>query len=163
MGLRDSLELIRGLGLPMTEIRASGGGGRSLLWRQILSDLFQSDVATVSTTEGAAFGAALLAEVGCGVFAGVEKAWDTTIAVAERTTPDAQHVETYEHIYDIYREPVSSGAPGDACPRGVGMSQLGAKRCTLEATPTGPPADSSPRHTSRFGRTHRVAASDYAQ
>ncbi len=104
MGLRDSLELIRGIGLPVTEIRASGGGARSLLWRQILADLFQTDVATVSTTEGAAFGAALLAGAGGGVFVSVEKACDATIAVTDRATPDAERVQTYERIYEVYRE-----------------------------------------------------------
>ncbi len=104
MGLRDSLELIRGIGLPVTEIRASGGGTRSLLWRQILADLFQADVATVSTTEGAAFGAALLAGVGCGVFGGIERACDATIAVTDRATPDPQRVQIYERIYEVYRD-----------------------------------------------------------
>jgi xylulokinase len=104
MGLRDSLELIRGIGLPVTEIRASGGGARSPLWRQILSDLFQADIVTVSTTEGAAFGAALLAGAGCGVFAGIERACDATIVVTDRATPDAQRVQTYERIYEVYRD-----------------------------------------------------------
>jgi xylulokinase len=104
MGLRDSLELIRGIGLPVAEIRASGGGARSLLWRQILADLFRADVATVSTTEGAAFGAALLAGVGCDVFAGVERACDATIAVTDRATPEPKRMQIYERVYEVYRD-----------------------------------------------------------
>jgi xylulokinase len=104
MGLRDSLELIRAIGLPVAEIRASGGGARSLLWRQILADLFRADVATVSTTEGAAFGAALLAGVGCDVFAGVERACDATIAVTDRATPEPKRMQIYERVYEVYRD-----------------------------------------------------------
>src|SRR5438093_616054 len=79
LGLRDSLELIRGMGLPVTEIRVSGGGARSPLWRQILADVFRTDVATVTTTEGAAYGAALLAGGGRGVFPSVEAACEPAV------------------------------------------------------------------------------------
>ena len=68
-GLRDSLELIRGLGVPITQVRASGGGARSALWRQIQADVFGSELVLVNVTEGAAFGAAILAGVGGGIYA----------------------------------------------------------------------------------------------
>lgn len=61
-GLRDSLELMRGLGLQPTQVRASGGGLKSALWRQMLADTFGAEIATVTSTEGAA----LLAGVGAG-------------------------------------------------------------------------------------------------
>src|SRR5207249_8520884 len=84
LGLRDSLELIRGMGLPVTEIRVSGGGARSPLWRHILADVFRADVATVTTTEGAAYGAARLAGGGGGSFLSVVVAGETTVAVVDR-------------------------------------------------------------------------------
>ena len=65
-GLRDSLELIKGLGVPITQVRASGGGARSAVWRQIQADVFGAELVLVNVTEGAAFGAALLAGVGAG-------------------------------------------------------------------------------------------------
>ena len=67
-GLRDSLELMKALGLPTTQVRVSGGGARSALWRQILADVFNTEIVTVNVTEGAAFGAALLAGVGAGIY-----------------------------------------------------------------------------------------------
>ncbi len=103
MGLRDSLELIRGTGLSVTEIRVSGGGARSSLWRQILADLFRTEVVTVTVTEGAAYGAALLAGVGGGVFGSAEQACDAAIAIRDRVVPDPASVERYEQAYRVYR------------------------------------------------------------
>jgi len=60
-GLRDSLELMYALGLSVEQVRASGGGARSPLWRQMLADVFDTEIVTVNVTEGAAYGAALLA------------------------------------------------------------------------------------------------------
>lgn len=102
LGLRDSLELARGMGLPVAQVRASGGGARSLLWRQILADVFNAEVVTVTATEGAAYGAALLAGVGAGVFPSVEAATDSTIAVVDQTAPDAQRAGLYEEAYRVY-------------------------------------------------------------
>jgi xylulokinase len=101
-GLRDSLELMRGLGLEIAQVRASGGGARSPLWRRILADVFGAEIALVNSTEGAAFGAALLAGVGAGTFASVEDACARTIRVVDRveTGPDAA---AYEEYYPIYR------------------------------------------------------------
>src|SRR3954451_5206979 len=66
-GLRDGLDLMTAAGMPPpAQIRASGGGTASELWRQILADVLAAELATVETTEGAAYGAALLAGVGAG-------------------------------------------------------------------------------------------------
>ncbi len=101
-GLRDSLELMKELGLPVTQIRASGGGARSPLWRQILADVFNTEIATVNITEGAAFGAALLAGVGAGVYASVADACAQTIRVTGSTAPGSA-AETYDAYYPRYR------------------------------------------------------------
>ena len=59
-GLKDSFELMKSAGLAKIEqVRVSGGGARSPLWRQILADVFDAELVTVNTTEGAAYGAAL--------------------------------------------------------------------------------------------------------
>ena len=77
-GLRDGLDLMVEAGMPAPgAIRASGGGTASPLWRQILAHVLDSEIATVETTEGAAYGAALLAAVGAGWFGSVAKATDT--------------------------------------------------------------------------------------
>lgn len=101
--LRDCLELIQALGLRIDEIRISGGGARSLLWRQILADVFGNELTVLSSTEGAPFGAALLAGVGTGVYQTVAEACKDTVKVAARIEPDASRARTYESLYDIYR------------------------------------------------------------
>jgi xylulokinase len=102
-GLRDSMELMRELGLEIHQVRASGGGARSPLWRQILSDVLATELATVNTTEGAAFGAALLAGVGAGVFPSVAEAGRATIDVTDTTKPDPAAAATYDRFYPLYR------------------------------------------------------------
>ncbi|HBO44734.1 MAG TPA: xylulokinase, partial [Planctomycetaceae bacterium] len=79
--LADSLAIFDELGVPIRQIRASGGGGRSTLWRQIQADVFGREVVTINTDEGAAFGVALLAAVGAGEFKSVEEACRATIRV----------------------------------------------------------------------------------
>ncbi len=66
--LRDSLAIIEELGVPVKQIRASGGGSRSPFWRQIQADVFGQKVVTLNAEEGPAYGVALLAAVGAGRF-----------------------------------------------------------------------------------------------
>jgi xylulokinase len=101
-GLRDSLELVRALGVKIVQVRASGGGAQSELWRQILADVFDSEIALVNVTEGAAFGAALLAGVGAGVYASVEEACDQTIRVTA-SVAQGKDVSIYDDYYKVYR------------------------------------------------------------
>src|SRR5512137_2392529 len=102
-GLRDSLELIKSLGVPITQVRASGGGARSPLWRQIQADVFGAELVLVNVTEGAAYGAALLAGVGAGAFRSVEEAVNATVKVTDRTAPIAANAQAYEKLYPAYR------------------------------------------------------------
>ena len=83
--MRDSLEIIRGLDIPVRQIRASGGGSRSPLWRQIQADVFGQKVVTINSEEGPAYGVALLAAVGAGAFKNIEEACRATIRVVNET------------------------------------------------------------------------------
>ncbi|MGH7908301.1 MAG: FGGY-family carbohydrate kinase, partial [Thermodesulfobacteriota bacterium] len=103
LGLRDGLEIMRGMGIPVTQVRISGGGGRSPLWRQIVADVFGADVVTVTATEGAAYGAALLAGVDAGLFPSVEAACAATIRIAARTPVDPERAAFYDRLYRTYR------------------------------------------------------------
>ncbi len=103
MGLRDALEIMRTLNIPVTQVRISGGGARSPLWRQIVADLFAAEVVTVTPTEGAAYGAALLAGVGAGVFPTVAAACATAVRATGSTRPDLDQIHRYDHLYRTYR------------------------------------------------------------
>jgi xylulokinase len=102
-GLRDSLEMLRDMGLEIQQVRASGGGARSELWRQIQADVFNTELVTINVTEGAAYGAALLAGVGAGVYSHVEEACDRAIQVVTSVQPAAERVAVYEAYYPVYR------------------------------------------------------------
>jgi xylulokinase len=103
-GMRDSLELMRSAGLPpSTEIRATGGGIRSGLWRQILADVLGSAIVTTTNAEGAAQGAATLAAVGAGWFDTVQDACRALVAIGDPTLP-SEAAGAYTHAYARYRE-----------------------------------------------------------
>jgi xylulokinase len=103
-GLRDGFELMKAAGLAdVTQIRASGGGTRSPLWRQILADVLGAEIATVNTTEGAAYGAAVLAAVGDGVFDSVEEACNQLVQVTGCTEP-SESMGRYDAFYSVYRD-----------------------------------------------------------
>jgi len=99
--LRDSVELFRELGIPLKQGRAGGGGARSPFWRQMVADVFNMELVTVNVTDSAAFGAALLAGVGTGIYSTVPEACRTTIRVVERTEP--LEAAKYEPYYAVYR------------------------------------------------------------
>lgn len=102
-GIKDSLTLIQSAGLgAINQIRISGGGAKSPVWRQIMADVLGVEMVTVNTTEGAAYGAALLAAVGVGGFESVPAACEAAIQVIGCTTPTAAAV-LYQQIYPCYR------------------------------------------------------------
>jgi len=102
-GLRDSFELMKSAGLEnISQVRVTGGGARSPLWRQILADVFGAEIVTVNTEEGAAYGAALLAATGSGAFGSVQEACDETIEITGATQP-GEHQQVYENLYLTYR------------------------------------------------------------
>lgn len=103
-GLKDSFTLIKEAGLGTFEqVRVSGGGAKSALWRQILADVLDIELVTVNTTEGAAYGAALLAGVGFGVWPDIATACQETVKVIGQTPPNSKNQEVYKKMYDLYR------------------------------------------------------------
>ncbi len=102
-GLRDSLELMKAAGLAdVSQIRVTGGGAKSELWRQILADVLGVEIVTVNSREGAAYGAGLIAATGAGAFSDLEKACKSVVHITGQTAPsDAQDV--YNDLYPVYR------------------------------------------------------------
>jgi xylulokinase len=103
-GMRDSLELMRAAGIqPPDQIRATGGGSRSALWRRILADVLGASIVTTPTAEGAAQGAATLAAVGAGWFDTIQDACRALVRIGE-TTPPSETGGAYTNAYARYRE-----------------------------------------------------------
>ncbi|MBM3263505.1 MAG: xylulokinase [candidate division Zixibacteria bacterium] len=110
--MRDSIEIMRELGLSVAEVRTTGGGARSALWRQIQADVYGAEVATINAEEGPAFGAALLAGVGVGLYPSVETAADDIVRVVSRTEPDPEAMKRYEDFYHVFRSLYPALKPG---------------------------------------------------
>jgi xylulokinase len=101
--MRDSLTIIRDLGVPVRQIRASGGGSKSPLWRQIQADVFGQKVVTLNAEEGPAYGVALLAAVGAGAFKNIEEACDATIRVVKETPVNRRAVVYHDRGFPLYQ------------------------------------------------------------
>jgi len=101
--LKDCFSIIQEQGLHLEQLRATGGGAKSRLWRQIIADVLGVELVTTSAAEGPAFGAALLAGVASGIYASISQACETTIHVVERTEPRPKVKHAYTQAYETYR------------------------------------------------------------
>lgn len=102
--MRDSLSIIKEMGVPVKQIRASGGGSKSPLWRQIQADVFGQKVVTINAEQGPAYGVALLAAVGAGAFKNIEEACAATIKVVSETLTEKKSVKTYDHGFPVFQQ-----------------------------------------------------------
>ncbi len=101
--LKDCFAIIAEQGLSIKQVRATGGGAKSSVWRQIIADVLGVELVTTSAQEGPAFGAALLAGVASGVYPSIQRACALTVRAVEHTTPDPERVAIYTHAYETYR------------------------------------------------------------
>ena len=110
--LRDSLEIMRDLDVPIEDVRATGGGARSALWRQLQADIYATPIRRTVADEGPAYGAALLAGVASGTYADVNEATSVVKLREEITEPEPERSKIYEEYYEIYRSlyPATSSA-----------------------------------------------------
>ena len=103
--MKDCFALLQGAGLgAVKEVRIAGGGAKGALWRKIVASALGLPMVTVTSTEGAAYGAALLGAVGAGAWPNVEAACDATIQVTGRDEPVSEWTQAYEALYPRYRE-----------------------------------------------------------
>ncbi|MEO1995773.1 MAG: xylulokinase [Planctomycetaceae bacterium] len=100
--MRDCLEIIREMNIPVREIRLSGGGARSEFWRQMQADIYGRKVVTINAEEGPAYGVALLAAAGTGAYKNVVEACSATIQITSSTPPDAKARKVYNRCYPQY-------------------------------------------------------------
>lgn len=101
-GLRDSLELMKESGIPIHELRVNGGGARSPFWRQLIADIFGIPVVTVNSTNGPAYGAAVMAASGV-LQRNITELCDEWIQVTDRVEPNLKIHAEYEAYYQIFR------------------------------------------------------------
>ena len=102
--MRDSLEIMRAIHIPIREIRLCGGGAKSPVWRQIQADIYGQPVHTLNIDQGPAFGVALLAAVAGGAFGSIQEACDSAITITGRTDPIPAHVAVYDEFYPAFRD-----------------------------------------------------------
>ena len=103
MNLKGCMELGQESGVTATRLSLSGGGARSAAWQQIVADIFGINVVRNSVDEGPAYGAAILAAVGIGLFNSVEEACTSFIRAADSRAPEPARSQVYGHLYDLYR------------------------------------------------------------
>lgn len=102
--LRDSFEITKSLGVTIERIRINGGGAKSPLWCKIIADVLNVKVDKINSAEGPAFGAAILAAVGCGQYSSVEEATAKLIKVVETTDQNDEEVALYNKKYDVFKQ-----------------------------------------------------------
>jgi xylulokinase len=101
--LRDSFTLFEEMGVPVRNIRLGGGGARSPLWRQIQADVYGHEVEILEAEEGAAYGAAILAGVGAGLWSSVDTACNEIVKVAQCVAAQPTVIERLNSSYSAYR------------------------------------------------------------
>jgi xylulokinase len=101
-GMRDALEIMRQMGISISQVRASGGGARSDFWRHLQADIYNSPIVLTNAVEGPAYGVALLAGVGAGVWSSVEEACSACIFQTSKTSPARKAATVYERFYRVY-------------------------------------------------------------
>ena len=112
--LRDSLEVAKSLGISLSSTRICGGGAKSPLWKRMVANILNLQVETVRVEEGPAYGAAILAAVGCGEYATVEEAAAQLVQPGEVISPEPELVAAYENRYQLFRQLYPSLAPAFA-------------------------------------------------
>jgi xylulokinase len=100
--LKDSFELIQNLGVNIKRVRLTGGGAKSNVWAQLISDIFNVEVVKIQTEEGPALGAAILAMVGCNAYDTVRNACEKIVTLGNTFTPDQEKVQLYQKKYQEF-------------------------------------------------------------
>ena len=103
-GMRDALEIMQGMSIPVTQVRASGGGSRSEFWRSLQADIYRQTIVTTNADEGPAYGVAILAGVGAGIWSSIEQAAIGCIKCVKKINPNRKMAELYDRRYAIYHK-----------------------------------------------------------
>jgi len=99
----DCLNLMGQRGISSDKVVLFGGGARSILWRQIIADIFDTRIVTLNVEEGPSYGAAILAGVGAGIYKDVKEATESIIKEVSQTSPNPENVKRYVRYYLVYK------------------------------------------------------------
>lgn len=102
--IRDSFEVAKSLGIKINRTRICGGGAKSQLWKKIVANVLNIKVDSIESEEGAGYGGAMLAAVGCGEFKNVEEAAEKLVKVVDTVEPAEKLAKKYEEKYQIFKE-----------------------------------------------------------
>ena len=103
-GLKDSLDILDGMGVRPDSMLLTGGGAKSSFWRQVLADVFDCPVQTIKSSEGPALGVAILAGVGAGIYESVESACEKLVKPADVFEPNRQNAAVYARYHKLYQQ-----------------------------------------------------------
>jgi xylulokinase len=100
---KDCLDIIEQMGVQVKSVRVSGGGARSAFWRQMLADVLGKRVVTLETQEGSAYGSALLALVGTGIYPSVPEVCKAVIREVHSISPQPEAAQVYAAGHPVYQ------------------------------------------------------------
>ena len=101
--IRDSVEVAKSLGIPLTSSMLCGGGAKSPLWRRILANVLNMPLTIPASEQGPGMGGAMLAMVACGAYGSVAEACAKLVTVSETVAPDPEIAARYEARYRQFR------------------------------------------------------------
>jgi xylulokinase len=102
--LMDGLEIMRAMGVPIKQVRAIGGGGKSELWCQMQADIFGCEVVNLEVEEGPAYGAALLAVAADQDADSVSRISENCVRIKTARKPNSKNIRRYQEYYAVYRD-----------------------------------------------------------
>lgn len=100
----ECVDVFKEMRVNVEDMIACGGGGKSSVWRQMLSDMYGCPVSTIKADEGPAFGVAILAGVGAGIYDSVEAACDNLVSKKSIQNPNPSTRKVYEEYYGLYKK-----------------------------------------------------------
>ena len=101
---RECVDVFKEMRVNVEDMIACGGGGRSSVWRQMLSDMYGCPVSTIQADEGPALGVAILAGVGAGIYDSIENACDNLVIKKSIQKPNLATRKVYEEYYQLYKK-----------------------------------------------------------
>jgi xylulokinase len=101
--VRENLSVAEQIAGPVERLIVFGGGAKSSLWREIVSNILNRPLAFTPTVEAAGLGAAILAGVGCGLFSSLEQARQAMVRIAEQRQPNRETAVSYERLFEQYQ------------------------------------------------------------